>query len=134
MKSINYATFNLKDLDFKRNVGIVFEKNPPVRKFRDTLTIYKDGKVLFVRYCYGESAGEVARMWNNGSIGINGEFNWNYDACQYTKKEEAPVKLSGFDADGAIYCDDQIYSWSRKKELKTDNANGYTIFNRLFSK
>ena len=134
MKKIDFTTFDFKSLIKKGTVGTMYEKNPPVRKFRDTVTFYKDGKIHFIRYCYGESAGEVAEMWSKAPLGKNGEIIWDYDSCPYSKKDEAPLAVFATDDDGAIYFDDMPYSWSRKKELVTDPANGYSRLKGFFMK
>ena len=134
MTKIDFTNFSFFSFNPKNNIAVVFEKIPPVRKYRDTLTFYKDGKVLFIRYCYGESAGEVARLWSKTTLSEKGEFNWDYEKDLYSKRDEAPMFLSAMDENGNIYCDDKPYVWEKKHCLKTDSKNGYSFFKCIFIK
>ena len=134
MKAIDFTSFSFKSLIKKGSIATVYEKNPPVRKYRDTVTFYKDGKIHFVRYCYGESAGVVSHMWSKSPLGAQGELVWDYDSCPYSKKDEAPLCVWAMDDEDALYFDNMPYSWSRKKELSSDPANGYSKLKSIFMK
>ncbi len=131
---LDFQVFSPISLIQKGCVGVTYEKNPPVHQYRDTVTFYRDGRMHFVRYCYGESAGPIADMWSIGKIGENGEIEWDYDSTYYSKKESAPKRLCATDDIGELYFDDQPYSWSKMKDLKTDPDNGYSWLKTLFIK
>ena len=33
------------------------------QRYRDRVTVYRDGRLLFERFCYGEAAGLVFKLW-----------------------------------------------------------------------
>lgn len=115
--------------------GIRYQKNARAG-FRDRITVYRDGKLLFERFCYGESAGFVFDMRGAGA-GEDGILLWDYDACVNSHKHEAPVRLSGGDAHALLF-DDRSAPWEEDARLKSDTAHGYNamggIFGRLFGK
>ena len=70
--------------------GIRYEKSGR-HHFRDRVTVYRDGKLLFERFCYGEAAGLVFSMKGRGE-GENAV--WDYDSCAVSAKTEAPKVLT----------------------------------------
>ena len=76
-------------------VGIRYQQDGR-HAFRDRVTVYYDGKVLFERFCYGESAGLVFTMWAEETA-EDGTILWNYAACPNSHKTEAPKQLTGGD-------------------------------------
>lgn len=115
--------------------GRAWEKGGAPGKFRDRVTVYRDGKVLFERFCYGEAAGRVCALWAPGADEA-GRILWDYGACAYSGKDEAPKALTGAGR-GALVFDGKPVLWQPAADLPTDPANGYgalrMFFARLFS-
>ncbi len=133
MTTINFDTFSIRELIGKGYVGVMFQKNSPGNRYRDTVTFYKDNKIHFVRYCYGESAGPVAELWSKGGLAENGLLNWDHSKCQYSEiAEAAPSRLSSSDEQGTLYFDDKQTQWIRTKEYSTDKLHGYPWFKSMF--
>ncbi len=117
--------------------AFIFEKAPGgASRFRDRVIVYYDGKVRFERYCQGEAAGKVCEM-SAESIDERGAIQWDYAACPYSKKDEAPKVLTGAGQGGLVF-DGKVALWQRQGELKSDAAHGYgavkMFFRRLFKK
>ena len=113
----------------QRLAGIRYEKSGR-HHFRDRVTVYRDGKLLFERFCYGEAAGLVFSMWGRGE-GENAV--WDYDSCGVSAKTQAPRALTGGD-ETALLFDGATWPWEAQTLLKTDPANGYGFFKTLFGK
>lgn len=115
--------------------GLRFQKSGRAG-FRDRVTVYHDGKLLFERFCYGESAGLVFEMTGTGAS-EDGTLLWNYDACMNSRKTEAPVRLTGGDAQALLF-DEKATTWECTDRLQSDPAHGYSpiggIFRKLFGK
>ena len=41
------------------------------QRYRDRVTVYRDGRLLFERFCYGEAAGLVFKLWAPGADSLN---------------------------------------------------------------
>lgn len=134
MQDFDFSDFNIKELIESGNVGTFYEKNPPVRKFRDTITFYIDGKIRFVRYCYGEAAGPILELWSHEKIGVDGTITWDYSKLAYPTDSKVPTRLYAKDNENAIYFDDEKYSWSLLHSLKTDPKNGYSWLKKILIK
>lgn len=133
MTNIDFNNFDFAKYFEEKVIGVSFEKIPPKREFCDVVTFYYDSKVLFARYCYGESAGVVASMVGEFDS-KTGEIKWDFDNCYYSRKNEAPVKLYATNQKNSLFFDDQPYEWFIKKQLKKDKQNGYGFFKILFRK
>lgn len=119
----------------QRGVGLRYQQGGR-RPFRDRVTVYYDGKMLFERFCYGEAAGKVFTMWANGQA-EDGTLAWDYDACPNSAKTQAPKCLTGADTAG-LYFDGKAEAWGPAVLLKHDRENGYSalrgLLGRLFGK
>ena len=109
-------------------VGLRYQKSGR-NAFRDRVTVYTDGKLLFERFCYGEAAGLVFEMTGLGAD-EQGRLQWNYDACPNSHKTEAPTQLSGGTPQGVLF-DGKAAVWECTDALKTDPAHGYTFWSKL---
>ena len=102
--------------------GFCYEQTGRPR-FRDRVTFYRDGRVLFERFCYGEAAGKACSMWA-AAVDEQGRILWDYDSCSYTGKSEAPVQITGARR-GGLVLDGKPALWERVETLKTDKEHGY---------
>lgn len=119
----------VKSAKEQKLAGIRYEKSGR-HHFRDRVTVYRDGKILFERFCYGEAAGLVFSMWGRGE----GESAiWDYDSCAVSAKTEAPREITGGNETSLLF-DGKQWTWGVEALLKTDSANGYGLFRTLFGK
>lgn len=108
--------------------GLTFEREGQ-GKYRDRVTVYMDGKILFERFCYGEAAGLVFEMWGTAKA----ELAWEYDKCTHSQKKDAPLLLTGCTA-GELYFDDKSARWLCTQRLKSDRQNGYSRMRVLLAR
>ncbi len=120
----------LADLKARKLAGRAWEKGGAPGKFRDRITVYRDGRLLFERFCYGEAAGRVCALWAAGADEA-GHIRWDYDACAYSGKTEAPKTLTGAGR-GALVFDGRPVLWQPAADLRTDPANGYGAVKMFF--
>lgn len=107
------------------NCATVYKKENQT-KFRDCLTVYIDGRVLFERYCYGEAAGLVFDCYASG-ISENGEILWTHEPDSQSRKDALPRIIEDF-SDGAIKFLGDTKRYIKEKELLKDSAHGYSKF------
>lgn len=117
-------------LKSEKLAGICFEKSGHTR-FRDCLTIFRNGKVKFDRYCYGEAAGLVFSIW--GTIFDNGSITWKHSSASTSAEKELPSDLSSFNGDGSFF-DEKPILWETKNKLKSAPEAGISKFSMIFSK
>ena len=93
--------------------------------FRDVLTITKNRKACFERYCYGEAASHVCTMWAD-DLTPEGKIEWNYAACNYGGKEEAPVQLTKLEGEDLFFDGKEKIRWvvTQKHKRFKDSAGG----------
>ena len=120
----------VKSVREQKLAGIRYERSGR-HHYRDRVTVYHDGKLLFERFCYGEAAGLVFSMWGRGE-GENAL--WDYDSCQVSAKTEAPRTLTGGDETSLEFDGRSAFRWDAADLLRTDAANGYGFFKTLFGK
>lgn len=107
------------------NCATVYKKENQT-KFRDCLTFYIDGRVLFERYCYGEAAGLVFDCIASG-IDENGNILWTHEPDSQSRKEALPRVIEDFTGD-AIKIAGDTKRYIKEKELLKDSARGYSKF------
>ncbi|MEG1476798.1 MAG: hypothetical protein RSC38_03595 [Oscillospiraceae bacterium] len=118
----------IKNINQNKLAGCIYQRAGQ-GKYRDRVSVYRDGKIFFERFCYGEAAGLVFSMW--GMLGD--EIKWQYEACAHSQKTEVPQKLSGIQAKALLF-DGKPVLWEETDELKSDSANGYSRLAMLFGK
>lgn len=119
----------VKSVREQKLAGVRYEKSGR-HHYRDRVTVYRDGRILFERFCYGEAAGLVFSMWGRGE---GGSALWDYDACAVSAKTEAPRVLTGGSETSLVF-DGKSWTWDVETLLKTDPAHGYGIFKMMFGK
>lgn len=94
-----------------------------VRKYRDLLTVYVDGRALFSRYCYGEAACLVLEAWgrDEGGAGIVWEVLPDWAA-----KDPPPPRMLSGEEGSTLWFDGSRLKWELLEDLKTDPAHGYS--------
>lgn len=116
------------ELRAKGLAGAAYEKSGHAH-YRDRVTFYRDGKLLFERFCYGEAAGLVWEM-KGLCIDERGVIDWDYANCVSSEKDDAPKTLTGAGQGGLVF-DGKPAAWLPAAEKKTDPAHGYSRF-KLF--
>lgn len=111
--------------------GLLYQV-PRTLPFRDRVTFYRDGKILFERYCYGESAGLIFTMWGSGTPGSD-DIAWDYDACANSKKTEAPKQLCGQNGTDIFFDGKLKTPWTLTETVKS-STGGVGFLKKLFRK
>lgn len=111
--------------------GRRFEKQGHA-KFRDCVSVYRNNKLKFERYCYGEAASLVCTLWA-AVPQVGAPIVWDYSASDYSGKTEAPVQLTGIEG-GALLFDGKPVLWQVEKDYKTAPDAGLGRIAMLFSK
>ena len=75
------AAIETKQLVPKGCAALCYEREGNT-KFRDRVTVFYDGKLVFERFCWGEAAGLVFAAWADG-VGADGTIQWRrpFDAA-----------------------------------------------------
>ncbi len=93
-------------------------------RYRDRVTVYRDGRLLFERFCYGEAAGLVFSLRADGAD-ENGAPRWDFSKCRVSSApDDAPRQLTGAGAGGLVF-DGKPVCWECVGHLRADKANGY---------
>lgn len=113
----------LAEIRQEKCVGFRYQREGHT-KYRDRVTVYRDGRLLFERFCWGEAAGLVFKLWAD-SVDENGAPQWSEAGCCVTgAAEEAPQRLTGASENG-IFFDGKNALWECVDKLRNDKANGY---------
>ena len=105
--------------------GCLYEKEQE-RSFRDCLYFYIDGRILFERYCYGESAGLVFSSWADG-FDPDGAVQWGPEPSYEGHRAVLPKRLTDVQEDGrALQFDGLRRRYVRVQELESDREHGYS--------
>lgn len=104
-------------------VGFRYQRAGHTR-YRDRVTVYYDGRILFERFCYGEAAGLVFSLWAQ-SADASGAPQWDFSKCNVSNaREETPHQLTGAGEGGLVF-DGKPVRWECTERLRSDKANGY---------
>ncbi|MDL2324212.1 hypothetical protein LJC61_03550 [Ruminococcaceae bacterium OttesenSCG-928-A16] len=101
-------------------------------KFRDCVTVYRNNKLKFERYCYGEAASLVCVLWA-AVPAANQPILWDTSASDYSGKTEAPQQLTGIEG-GKLLLDGKATPWAPEKDYKTAPDAGLGRLAMLFNK
>lgn len=93
-----------------------------LNKFRDCITFYRDGKVRFERFCYGEGACFVFGAW--AAISPEGALSYTLPLDPAADPQALPQALTGVEG-SILYFDGKRPKWQLEKELDADPKNGY---------
>lgn len=101
------------------------------RKFRDCVTVCRNGKLLFERFNYGEAASLTFSMWAKG-LNADGTIGWDYDSTKDKGRDEAPRLLTSVqnNAEELIF-DEGRYKWLPARDLRSmpsAGLGGFTMF------
>lgn len=64
-----------KQVRQQRCAGFSYAQEKPAAGFRDVVTVYCDGRLLFERFCAGEAAGRVCALWAPAGRTKRGAFS-----------------------------------------------------------
>lgn len=110
--------------------GCRYEKSGHGR-FCDCISIYRNGKARFQRYCYGEAAGLVFCIW--GVCSENDTIEWVHTKDSIASKEQIPTTLRAV-SDNVLYFDGKDLSWDLRNSYKTAPEAGLNRFAMIFKK
>ncbi len=120
----------LNEIITEKMAGRRYQKEGPGR-FRDTVLLCRNGRAYFERFNYGEAAGQVCGMWGTVVPEAN-MIEWEYAACPYSGKTEAPKALDTVSEDGALVFDGKAARWVLEKKMKTVPRAGLSGFRMWF--
>ena len=92
-------------------------------KFRDRVTLFYDGRLLFERFCWGEAAGLVFTAWAD-RVEPDGIIVWKRPLDAAVKESELPVVIAAADRQVLTF-DQSSARWLLEDEKKSDPAHGY---------
>ncbi len=115
----------LQQMRTQKLSAIIFQKSGR-NAFRDRITFFNDENILFERFCYGEAAGLVFTLSAN-KIDEENNILWDYDACNNSKKTDAPIKFKIEDSNNISF-DDKPTLWECVEKKKAG------ILARIFRK
>lgn len=70
------------------------------QRYRDRVTVYRDGRLLFERFCYGEAAGLVFKLWAPGADDT-GVPQWDFSKAMSPRPGRGAAPADGRGAGGA---------------------------------
>lgn len=127
------AAIEVKQLVPKGCAALCYEKEGNT-KFRDRVTVFYDGKLVFERFCWGEAAGLVFTAWADG-VGTDGTIQWRRPFDAAVKEDALPQTVCEASRD-ALRFDDQSARWLLEDTKKSDPIHGYSglkvLLGRLF--
>ncbi len=92
-------------------------------KFRDRVTLFYDGRLLFERFCWGEAAGLVFAAWAE-KVEPDGTIRWKQPLDAAVKPGDLPTAIASADRQ-ALTFDQASARWLLEAEKKSDPAHGY---------
>ena len=95
-------------------------------RFRDRVTVYYDGSLLFERYCYGESAGLTGSCRAAG-LDEEGRPQWQTQNVPKVVTDALPTRLESIDGETLRFADSEDV-WDCIEKLRRDG--GYTLLKR----
>lgn len=94
-----------------------------INKFRDCMTFYCDGRVLFQRFCCGEGACLVFEVW--AALETDGALRYDQPLPPLARDVQLPAALTG--AEGStLYFDNARWKWQCSATLAADAKHGYS--------
>ncbi len=112
--------------------GMRYEKEGNQR-FRDVLTICRNGRAVFRRYCYGEAAGLVCVL-AGAADAQSGEICWApVGRADDAALAEAPRALGGVE-DGKLRFDNGRFLWAPVGPVRAERCAGLSRWAVLFGK
>ena len=93
--------------------------------FRDCLLFYRDGRIRFERYCYGEAACLVFSVWAHG-FDAEGKILWDKEPEFESQRSALPRVLTDVQESGnALQFDGARKRYCKTEEFESDKRNGY---------
>lgn len=120
----------IKQVKAQRCAGFSYARGG-ASDFRDVLTVYCDGRVLFERFRAGGEGGRVCALWARKGADDAGRILWEEDAGSCSGAAEAPKVLTGAGAGGLVF-DGRPVAWALCEQRRTDAANGYGALKTWF--
>lgn len=94
--------------------------------FRDCLLFYRDGRIRFERYCYGEAACLVFSVWARG-FDAEGKILWDKEPEFESQRSALPRVLTDVQESGnALQFDGARKRYCKTEEFESDRRNGYS--------
>lgn len=98
------------------------------RKFRDCVTVGRNGRLLYQLFSWGEAASLAFEVW--GTAGQGGAISWRPSKSGHNPGQEPPERLAGYQG-GALLFDDKPQRWPAAAEYKRWPAGGLGFWGML---
>lgn len=86
-------------------------------RFCDCISIYRNKKVRFERFNYGEAAGLVYSIW--GTITDDGTMEWTFTTASSSSKQDVPKKITEIAVNESLRFDNKPAVWEVRNSYKT---------------
>ncbi len=114
----------------KGTIACVYERERCHLSNRDRLIFYRDGKIKFETYCYGEAATLTFQCFSSAPMSAEGVLSWPADI-----RPPREIKPPGYIRELSkerLTVEDKQFIWNRVEDRKTDPANGYGMLRSMF--
>ncbi len=114
----------------KGTVACVYERERCHLSNRDRLIFFRDGKIKFETFCYGEAATKTFECFSALPMSSDGKLSWpeNIRPPREIKPPEYIRELSK----EKLTVEDKQFIWNRIEERKRDSENGYGFLRSMF--
>ena len=117
------AAIETKQLVPKGCAALCYEREGNT-KFRDRVTVFYDGKLVFERFCWGEAAGLVFAAWAD-DVGADGAIQWRRTLDAAVKEDALPQTVCEASRD-ALRFDGPPARWLLEDTKTSDPIHGYS--------
>ncbi len=114
----------------KGTVACVYERERCHLSNRDRLIFYRDGKIKFESYCYGEAATLTFECFAAAPMSPEGALSWP-ESIRPPREIYPPRNIRELSKE-KLTVEDKQFIWNRIEERRSDPANGYGFFRCLF--
>ncbi len=114
----------------KGSIACVYERERCHLSSRERLIFFKDGKIKFESYCYGEAATLTFECFGADPLQTDGKLSWPDDIRP--PREIMPPQNIRELSFNQLTVEDKPFIWKRIEERKNDPTNGYGVLKSLF--
>ncbi len=116
----------------KGTVACVYERERCHLSNRDRLIFYRDGRIKFETYCYGEAATLTFECFSAAPMTQDGKLSWP-DNIKPPREITPPAYIRELSFE-KLTVENFQFIWNRVEDRSTDTANGYGFIRSLILK
>ncbi len=116
----------------KGSVACVYERERCHLSNRDRMIFYRDGRIKFETYCYGEAATLTFECFSAEPMSSDGKLYWPKD-IKPPRDIKPPAYIRELSVE-QLTVENFQFIWNRIEERSTDSANGYGFLRSLILK